>query len=71
MMEIFQPDVPANECPIPESFRGSLRIILFVAWLFYLTFVGRIIFGPLMPNIETDLGIMMDRHRETDSRRKR
>jgi NNP family nitrate/nitrite transporter-like MFS transporter len=57
MMEIFQQDIPANECPIPESFRGSLRIILFVAWLFYLTFVGRIIFGPLMPNIETDLGI--------------
>jgi NNP family nitrate/nitrite transporter-like MFS transporter len=56
-MDIFQPDLPANECPIPESFRGSLRIILFVAWLFYLTFVGRIIFGPLMPSIETDLGI--------------
>ncbi len=57
MMDIFQPDLPANECPIPESFRASLRITLFVAWLLYLTFVGRIIFGPLMPSIETDLGI--------------
>jgi NNP family nitrate/nitrite transporter-like MFS transporter len=57
MMEPFQPEVPANECPIPESFRASLSITLFVAWLFYLTFVGRIIFAPLMPSIETDLGI--------------
>jgi NNP family nitrate/nitrite transporter-like MFS transporter len=56
-MDMFQSELPVNECPIPESFRRSLRIILFVAWLFYLTFVGRIIFGPLMPNIERDLGI--------------
>ncbi|MGD9321367.1 MAG: MFS transporter [Desulfobacteraceae bacterium] len=57
MMELFQPEVPADECPIPESFRASIKITLFVAWLFYLTFVGRIIFAPLMPSIETDLGI--------------
>jgi NNP family nitrate/nitrite transporter-like MFS transporter len=57
MMELFQPEVPANECPIPQSFRGSIKITLFVAWLFYLTFVGRIIFAPLMPSLETDLGI--------------
>jgi len=47
----------ANECPIPESFRASIGITLFLAWLFYLTFVGRIIFAPLMPSIEKDLGI--------------
>jgi NNP family nitrate/nitrite transporter-like MFS transporter len=57
MMDIFQSEVGATQCPIPESFRASLRIILFVAWLFYLTFVGRIIFAPLMPSMETDLGI--------------
>lgn len=57
MMDIFQTEVEGTQCPIPESFRASLRITLFVAWLFYLTFVGRIIFAPLMPSIETDLGI--------------
>ena len=56
-MDIFQSEVEANECPIPASFAESIRITLFVAWLFYLTFIGRIIFAPLMPSIETDLGI--------------
>jgi len=45
------------ECPIPTSFRDSIAITVFIAWLFYLTFVGRIIFGPLMPIIEQELAI--------------
>ena len=56
-MDIFQTEVEGTQCPIPESFRESLRITLFVAWLFYLSFVGRIIFAPLMPSMEADLGI--------------
>ena len=45
------------ECPIPTSFRESIAITVFIAWLFYLSFVGRIIFGPMMPVIEQELGI--------------
>ena len=45
------------ECPIPISFRDSIAITVFIAWLFYLSFVGRIIFGPMMPVIEQELGI--------------
>ncbi len=45
------------ECPSPETFRDKLGLTLFLAWLFYLGFVGRIIFGPLMPGIQKDLGL--------------
>jgi MFS transporter, NNP family, nitrate/nitrite transporter len=45
------------ECPMPETFRDKLGITLFLAWLFYLGFVSRVIFGPLMPMIEKDLGL--------------
>jgi len=47
----------ANACPVPTSFRDSIKITVFIAWLFYLSFVGRIIFGPLMPVIEKELEI--------------
>ena len=46
----------ANACPVPTTFRDSIAITVFIAWLFFLTFVGRIIFGPMMPIIEQDLG---------------
>lgn len=49
------------ECPIPTSFRDSISITVFIAWLFYLTFVGRIVFGPMMPVIEQELGITHSR----------
>jgi NNP family nitrate/nitrite transporter-like MFS transporter len=45
------------ECPIPVPFRESIGVTVFIAWLFYLTFVGRIIFGPMMPIIEQELQI--------------
>ena len=51
----------ADECPMPAPFRESIGITVFIAWLFYLTFVGRIIFGPMMPIIEQELGISHSR----------
>lgn len=45
------------DCPMPVPFREKIGITLFLAWLFYLGFVTRIIFAPLMPAIERDLGI--------------
>lgn len=50
-------DYSEYECPMPESFRDKFGITLFLAWLFYLGFVSRILFAPLMPEIEKDLGI--------------
>jgi NNP family nitrate/nitrite transporter-like MFS transporter len=42
---------------MPESYRDKIGIIAFLAWLFYLGFVTRVMFAPLMPAIEEDLGI--------------
>ena len=50
-------DISEYECPMPETFQEKFGITLFLAWLFYLGFVSRIIFAPLMPAIERDLGI--------------
>jgi sugar phosphate permease len=46
-----------DECPMPESFEEKLGLTVFLAWLFYLGFVSRILFAPLMPRIENDLGL--------------
>ncbi len=46
-----------RECPIPEPFRQNLGRILFLAGLFFLTFLGRFVFAPLMPTMEQELGI--------------
>lgn len=45
------------DCPMPEPFREKIGITVFLAWLFYLGFVARVLFAPLMPDIEADLGI--------------
>jgi NNP family nitrate/nitrite transporter-like MFS transporter len=42
---------------MPEPFRAKIGITFFLAWLFYLGFVSRVIFAPLMPAIEQDLDI--------------
>jgi NNP family nitrate/nitrite transporter-like MFS transporter len=42
---------------MPEPFREKIGITLFLAWLFFLGFVTRVIFAPLMPAIEQDLAI--------------
>ena len=39
------------------SFTSQLGPILFLATIFFLNFVGRIVFAPLLPSIETDLGL--------------
>jgi NNP family nitrate/nitrite transporter-like MFS transporter len=42
---------------MPEPFRDKIEITVFLGWLFYLGFVARVMFAPLMPAIEKDLGI--------------
>lgn len=54
---MMDPHVIDKECPIPEPFKANLGRILFLAGLFFLTFIGRFIFAPLMPAIERELGI--------------
>lgn len=46
-----------KECPIPEPFSARLWSVLFVTLLFFLTFIARFIFAPLMPSIGQELGI--------------
>ncbi len=44
-------------CPTPEPFKAVSGSIVFVTLLFFLTFLGRFIFSPLMPAIGKDLDI--------------
>ena len=46
-----------KSCPTPEPFKAVLGSIVFVTLLFFLTFLGRFIFAPLMPTIGKDLAI--------------
>ena len=50
-------DVGVADCPMPEAFKDKIGITVFLAWLFFLGFVTRVMFAPLMPAIENDLGI--------------
>ena len=50
-------DIGIYDCPMPESFRDKMGLTVFLAWLFYLGFVSRVLFAPLMPEIEKSLGI--------------
>lgn len=50
-------DIGLYDCPMPESFREKIGIASFLTLLFYLGFVSRVIFGPLMPEIQQDLGL--------------
>ena len=50
-------DIGLYDCPMPESLRDKMGLTAFLAWLFYLGFVSRVLFAPLMPEIEKDLGI--------------
>jgi NNP family nitrate/nitrite transporter-like MFS transporter len=49
--------MPDNACPTPEPFTTVIWSILFLTSLFFLTFMSRFIFAPLMPFIEQDLGL--------------
>jgi MFS transporter, NNP family, nitrate/nitrite transporter len=44
-------------CPTPEPFKAMLSSIIFVTLLFFLTFISRFIFAPLMPTIGKELAI--------------
>lgn len=44
-------------CPTPEPFNTMIGNILLLTLLFFLTFISRFIFAPLMPAIGEDLGI--------------
>ena len=44
-------------CPSPEPFGERMGAILFLTGMFFLNFMGRIIFAPLMPTIEQELGL--------------
>ena len=44
-------------CPTPEPFSSMIGNILILTLLFFLTFISRFIFAPLMPTIGEDLGI--------------
>jgi len=46
-----------KSCPIPESFRDMVGTVIFLTVLFFLTFISRFIFAPLMPAIVRDLSI--------------
>lgn len=50
-------DIGTMDCPMPVPFREKIGIILFLSWLFYICFITRVIFSPLMPTMEKDLGI--------------
>jgi len=46
-----------DDCPMPQTFRSCIGLTVFLGWLFYLGFVTRVIFAPLMPEIRADLDI--------------
>ncbi|MBW1999343.1 MAG: MFS transporter [Deltaproteobacteria bacterium] len=46
-----------KECPVPEPFKRVIGSTVFLTLLFFLTFIARFIFAPLMPSIVRDLGI--------------
>jgi NNP family nitrate/nitrite transporter-like MFS transporter len=44
-------------CPTPEPFKAVVGEIVFVTLIFFLTFISRFIFAPLMPAIGQDMAI--------------
>ena len=46
-----------KECPVPEPFTSEIGSIISLTVLFFLSFIGRFIFAPLMPSIVKDLNI--------------
>ena len=46
-----------KDCPVPEPFSGAIGSIFFLTLMFFLTFIARCIFAPLMPAISSELGL--------------
>jgi len=49
--------VTDKDCPVPEPFGAAIGSILFLTLLFFLTFISRFIFAPLMPAMSNELGL--------------
>ncbi len=47
----------AKDCPVPESFNNMIGNIIFLTIIFFLTFISRFIFAPLMPAISQTLNL--------------
>ena len=47
----------SKACPTPRSFRAVAGTVVFVTLLFFLSFIARFIFSPLMPAIAKDIAI--------------
>ena len=58
------PDADAIPPPFPASIRDQLSPLMLLTSIFFTNFLARIILAPLMPAVETDLGI---RHAEGGS----
>ena len=43
-------------CPVPEPLSSRIAAILLLAILFFVNFLGRFIFAPLMLSIEKEMG---------------
>jgi NNP family nitrate/nitrite transporter-like MFS transporter len=46
-----------KSCPIPEPFSARAGAVFFIAALFFLNFMARFIFAPLLPFVEQELAI--------------
>lgn len=47
----------SKACPTPQPFRAVAGTVIFVTVLFFLMFIGRFIFSPLLPSIGEDIAI--------------
>lgn len=50
-------------CPSPVPFSDAVGKIIFLTFLFFLSFINRFIFAPLLPSISGDLGITVGQAR--------
>ncbi len=46
-----------KSCPVPETFQSMFWSILYLTLIFFITFISRFIFSPLLPKISGDLNI--------------
>ena len=52
----YEQEIDPDVCPMPEPLKTKLNIVIPIMWLFFISFVSRVIFAPLMPAIQNDLG---------------
>ena len=45
----------AKACPTPQPFRAVAGTVVYLTLLFFLTFLSRLIFSPLIPSIGEDI----------------